>query len=261
MEALIVKGMVSAATLYLLLVIFIVYGLKQGQRGTKYTLRKIAAIEALEEIVGRSAETGRPIHASTGSGMLRGSSAPAVLAGLAIIHKACRLAANYKTDVIVTVQQPEVFAATQETVQQAYFAEGKGDLYKPENVRFISPLSMAYVAGAIGTMNREKIAANIIVGAFSGEALLLAEAAARLGAIQIAGSNNARQIPFFVAVCDYTLIGEEMFAAGAYLSDNVAQVGCLRGQDLGKLLAVILLLLGVLTRSMGIKTLTDILAK
>ena len=41
--------------------------------------------------------------------------------------------------------------------------------------------------------------------------------AARLGnaagAIQIAGTDAVTQLPFFITTCDYTLIGEELYAA------------------------------------------------
>ena len=54
------------------------------------------------------------------------------------------------------------------------------------------------------------------------------------------------QLPFFVAACDYTLIGEEFFAASAYLSNDPEQLGSLKGQDVGKVIAALLLVLGCL---------------
>src|SRR5206468_8698644 len=104
----------------------------------------------------------------------------------------------------------------------------------------------AYVAYLTGYMVREKPAACFYAGIFYAESLILAETGNLIGAIQIAGTSETSQLPFFVAACDYTLIGEELFAASAYLSGEPHQLGSLKGQDAGKLLAGLLLFAGSL---------------
>jgi hypothetical protein len=54
------------------------------------------------------------------------------------------------------------------------------------------------------------------------------------------------QLPFFVAACDYTLIGEELFAAAAYLSQDRRMIGSLKGQDFGKIVAMLAIVIGSL---------------
>jgi hypothetical protein len=102
------------------------------------------------------------------------------------------------------------------------------------------------VAFLTGKMVREKPAACFYLGAFYAESLMLAETGNSIGAIQIAGTAEPAQLPFFVAACDYTLIGEEFFAASAYLSGDPDQLGSLQGQDLGKLVVGTLLVVGSL---------------
>jgi hypothetical protein len=92
-------------------------------------------------------------------------------------------------------------------------------------------------------MLRRKPAANFFMGSYFAESLLLTETGASTGAIQIAGTDSDHQLPFFVTTCDYTLIGEELYAASAYLSKEPIQIGTLRGQDIGK--AFILGVIGV----------------
>ena len=94
---------------------------------------------------------------------------------------------------------------------------------------------LGYVAHIQGLMVREKPAACFYMGSFFAESLILAETGNAIGAIQIAGTAQPAQLPFFVAACDYTLIGEEFFAASAYLSGEPGQIGSLKGQDIGKL--------------------------
>ena len=83
-----------------------------------------------------------------------------------------------------------------------------------------------------------------LLGAFYAESLILAETGNSIGAIQIAGTAKPPQLPFFVAACDYTLIGEELFAASAYLSKEPRMLGSLKGQDAGKGIAILFIIVG-----------------
>ena len=52
----------------------------------------------------------------------------------------------------------------------------------------------------------------------------------------------------FFTACEYTLIGEEFFAASAYLSDKPELVGAVKGQDVIKVIILFLIFSGVLLR-------------
>ena len=60
----------------------------------------------------------------------------------------------------------------------------------------------------------------------------------------MAGTANIPQLPFFVVACDYTLIGEELYAASAYLSGEPKLVGSLKGGDLLKVVAIVVIVIG-----------------
>jgi hypothetical protein len=104
-----------------------------------------------------------------------------------------------------------------------------------------------YAAYVQGQMVRERPAACFYMGSFFAESLLFAEMGNGIGAIQIAGTAQPAQLPFFVAACDYTLIGEEFFAASAYLSGEPEQLGSLKGQDVGKVIVAA----GIIAGSIG----------
>jgi hypothetical protein len=112
-------------------------------------------------------------------------------------------------------------------------------------IRYVAGEQFAYVAAVNGIMLREKPAACVYMGAFYAESLLLAETGFAAGAIQISGTANPEQLPFFIAACDYTLMGEELFAASAYLSKEPLLLGSLKGQDLIKILLVACIIIGV----------------
>src|SRR6185503_19341234 len=109
----------------------------------------------------------------------------------------------------------------------------------------------AYVAAVNGMMLRERPAANLLLGAFFVESLLLAETGHSIGAIQIAGTANVHQMPFFVVACDYTLIGEEYYAASALLSNDALLLGSLKAADTVKLVLIIVIALGCILSSFG----------
>jgi hypothetical protein len=112
-----------------------------------------------------------------------------------------------------------------------------------------------------GIMAREKPAANFMMGAFWAEALMLAEVGSEVGALQITGTAQLSQVPFFVASSDYTLIGEELFAAAAYLSKDQMQLGSIAGQDMAKVIVAALVIAGAISRSLGSTFFTKLLSK
>lgn len=202
---------------------------------------KVAGLDALDEAIGRATEMGKPIHYSPGIGGISDAQTMASFATLGYVAKQC---ARYDTSLIVTNRIALVYPVTEDIVRQAYITEGRPDSFVPDNVRFLSEDQFAYASGCVGIMNRERPAANLLIGAFWAESLILAEVGAQIGAIQIAGTANTHQIPFFVAACDYCLIGEEIFAASAYLSRDPILVGNLIAQDWGKMVCAAFIVLG-----------------
>jgi len=217
-------------------------------------LRRIPGLDAVEEAVGRATEMGRPILYLTGSGELNGSGDPSNLSTIAatvILGEVAKRAATYGTELKVPHRAAIVMAICQEMVKESYLAAGRPDAYKEDTNFFITADQFAYTAAVDGIMLREQPAANFFMGYYYAESLLLAETGAATGAIQIAGTDAEHQLPFFVTTCDYTLIGEELYAASAYLSREPALVGTLRGQDLGKGFVLGVIILGTLLVTLG----------
>ena len=100
-----------------------------------------------------------------------------------------------------------------------------------------------------------------MIGYFAAESLILAETGHSIGAIQIAGTSVMPQIPFFVVTCDYSLIGEEVYAVSAYLDDDLEIKSTIAAQDLAKAIAGLLILLGSLSLTFGSSWLVDLLGK
>jgi hypothetical protein len=219
---------------------FIVLGSIQAARRKEIFLRRIAGLDAVDEAIGRATELGKPILYLTGAGDM---SEPATVAAAVILGRVAKRVAAFETDLLVPHRDPIVMAVCQEITKQSYLEAGKPDIFKEDSNFFITTDQFSYTAAVDGIMLRKKPAANFFMGSYFAESLLLTETGASTGAIQIAGTDSDHQLPFFVTTCDYTLIGEELYAASAYLSREPVQLGTLRGQDIGK--ACILVALGI----------------
>ncbi|MEY3022379.1 MAG: hypothetical protein RIS86_1577 [Planctomycetota bacterium] len=237
----------DSSRLGLLVVLALVCGavgvcIRLARSGRPVRIRRIAALEAVDEAVGRATEMGRPVLFVPG---IMDMNDIQTVAGVTVLGRVATTAAEYDAELEVPTARSLVMTAARETVQAAHFAAGRPETFNPNAINYITDEQFGYVAYLSGKMVREKPAACFYMGAFYAESLVLAENGNSIGAIQIAGTAEPSQLPFFVAACDYTLIGEEFFAASAYLSGERDQLGSIRGQDLGKLLAVLLVLVGV----------------
>jgi hypothetical protein len=220
-----------------------------ARRNPNIYLRRIAGLDAVEEAIGRSTEMGRPILYLTGAGDM--GDLPTIAATV-ILGEVAKKVAHYDTTLKVPHRDPIVMAVCQEVVREAYVQAGRPDAYKDDSNFFITSDQFSYTAAVDGIMLRERPAANFFMGSYFAESLLLTETGAGTGAIQIAGTDSDHQLPFFVTTCDYTLIGEELYAASAYLSREPVLVGTLRGQDIGKALIMTVLILGTLLATLGV---------
>lgn len=227
----------------------ITYCIFRARSGKEFFIRRVAGIEAVDEAIGRATEMGRPILFLTG---LSGVSDISTLAGLNILGRVARKAAEYDTPILIPACDPFVMVVEREIVKGAHIDVGKPDTYKEDNIYFVSDSQFAYVAAVDGLMLRERPAAVFYMGYFYAESLILAEIGNSTGAIQIAGTDSDTQLPFFIAACDYTLIGEELYAASAYLSREPLLMGSLKGQDWSKLILMVAIFLGVILETIGI---------
>ncbi|MFH2056400.1 MAG: DUF6754 domain-containing protein [bacterium] len=222
------------------------YYINAAKKEKKLYIRPLAGIEAIDDAIGRATEMGRPTLYIFGLGT---AADIATIASFAILARVARKVAEYQTPLLVPIYDPLVLTVAEDTVRAAYMDAGRPDEYDPNSVYFVTQSQFAYVAAVNGTMLREKPAANFYLGKFYAESLLLAETGALAGSIQISGTDEITQLPFFLVACDYTLIGEELYAASVYLSREPILLGTLKAQDWMKGLVVFALLAALVLRA------------
>jgi hypothetical protein len=237
------RGLTLVLLAVIALILLTVYFIRRAQSGEHLFIRRIVGLEAVDEAVGRATEMGRPVLFLTG--MYDIDQMPTI-AALNVLGEIAKKTAKYGTILRVPNNRPVVYAVAREVVKGAYTEAGRPDAYDAESVFFVVENVQAYAAAICGIMTREQPAAIFLLGTYGGESLVLAETGAMTGAIQIAGTDATTQLPFFVVACDYTLIGEELYAASAYLSREPLAVGALKGQDWGKVVFMLFLVVGTI---------------
>lgn len=254
------EGRILQMLIMLVLIIALYYYIGEVKKGREVSMRAIPGFDAIPEAVGRAAELGRPVHYTPGytlGGLYNPMMGPGVMAGLVILGEVASYTARLGVPIYVTLAQPEAVPIVEEVLKIAYRAENRE--VPPNATRFISTEQYAYAAGVLSSFLEERPGASILMGFFWSEAMQFAEGGSYIGAMQIGGTSSPSQIPFFIASCDYTLIGEELFAAKGYIDKEPASLGSLLGLDLIRAVLIALTILTWLAGNAGIQGLINIL--
>jgi len=228
---------------------------RRARKGADLYVRPLGGIEAVDDAIGRATEMGRPILYVLGLGT---AEMIATIASFTILGRVAKRVAEYQTELIVPCYDAIVMAVAQEVVKTSYMDAGRPDDYKEDSVFFVTNMQFAYVAGVNGIMLRERPVTNVYMGKFFAESLILAETGSLAGSIQIAGTDELAQLPFFIVACDYTLIGEELYAASAYLGREPVLLGSLKAQDYAKALFLIIAVAGLVAANLEWTAFTDL---
>lgn len=216
-----------------------------AREGRLPKIRKIVALEVLAEAIGRATEMGKPIAYTTGYPPLtQPHRAPGVLAGLSVLGYTAKLAAEHGIRTIVGCAFPDVYAMAQSIVREGYIAGGEPDLYQYEDVHYFSPDQYAFATGMANLVEKEKPGAVFYIGQPLGERLVIAEGINRAGALGIGASGRyIGSAATFAVLMDYVLIGEELWAASAFVSQDNDLIAGISSQDITKLIAMAMILL------------------
>jgi hypothetical protein len=226
-------------------------------RGKKITIRPLPALDAIDEAVGASAEQGRPVHFTPGfckGGLYNIYQGPPYIAGLSLSGYIAECCAKHGARLFMCISRPEAVAMAQELIKIPY--EAAGLKVTDDVTRFISDQQYPYASGTLAYIRTERPGANFMIGYQWSEALQLAEAGDTVGAINIGGTIGGA-MPFFITTCDYCLIGEEIYAASAYISQDPMKLASIVGQDAFRLIAIGLSIILFIAANLGTKILVS----
>jgi hypothetical protein len=227
----------------------ILYHIFTARGGRQPFIRRIPGLSEIDEAVGRATEMGKPALFHPGTADVRDIG---TLSALGVLGHVARNCARMGATLIVTTQFPIVIPVAEDIVKQAYEQEGRPELYDSENIRFLAASGDQLALATANLMDREGTASHFFFGSYDYTSLLFTEPGQRTGAVQIAGTDQYYQVPFFIASCDYTVIGEELYAASAYLTREPTMLGSLIGQDRAKIGILAMIVLGALGVTFGL---------
>jgi len=216
--------------------------------------RDIPAYTRLKRAVGLAVESGSRLHISFGRGGLIGEQSAPALVGLSMLERITRAASVSDKPPLATAGDGAMAILAQDTLRSAYRLGSLESQYDPNSGRFIGPATLPYAAGTMPVIDEEQVSANILIGHFGSEVALINEAAERKGCLTIAGTDDLAGQSVLYATAEESLIGEEVFAGGAYLGAGPMHDASLRTQDILRLLVVAVVVIGAILKLFGLDT-------
>jgi hypothetical protein len=250
--ALIIEGRGFALALLIVISGAILYFMQRAISGNIPQLRRLPAVDVVDEVLGRCVEMGRPAwYLMDTVDMTNPSVLAPTVAAFQILAYTARHAARVGAKFFVPVTQGLAYTVASDIVEEAYRIEDKVEEYDPlQTVMYIPDgADRMYI---INNMWSQEVAGVFFIGSWYHKAVIFTENAARVGALTLGGTDTTHNIPFLVAICDYSLIGEELYAMGAYVSEDPINTSSLVGQDVGKYISLILIVLGVILITIGV---------
>jgi hypothetical protein len=242
--------LILAAGLYL----FFNYALPRiTGRANLPALHRVLAYRRLLKASGKALEIGTGMHISSGSGGLSGSPGAAGITGLAMLRRIVQTNARNDRPVQSTSGDGALAAMAQDAISQGYAQAGAGSQASPELAQVAGITPFSYTAGAMMAIHEQPFHANLLLGHFGPEATLIAEAAYRSGQDTIAGSDSLPAQAALTPTADETLVGEELFAGGAYLQAGSAHPASLQAQDVLRWAIILVIVTGVVISLLGVK--------
>ncbi len=225
-------------SILVLLALFIL----RGRKGPRPDIRPLAAFQDLDTETGYAAESGGAVHIALGHGTLYGEDAMTSLAGLQVVEALADASISYGAPPIITVGDPTLLPIAQDILRRAYERNGFAASYNPARVRFIASSPMGYAAGAANVVADKNITTNMMAGAFGAEVSLISDAGARRGLSQLAAVASPGAIGALYAATDRLAAGEDLYSAGAQMTEDRFRLLSLVTQDVMRVVLVLAIL-------------------
>jgi hypothetical protein len=240
------------AFLLLLLAIGMVIGFGFFGKRWPVVFRRLREYEDLKLALERAVEAGERIHLSLGTGTATGVESAPALAGLAVLSKIAASTILSDKPIIVSSGDGALMVLAQDSLYSSYIHHGASADFDPTSARMLGPTPFSYAAGIPALLHQEQVSVHVLSGAFGLEAGLAADFGRREQAYVLAGSDDLQSQALLFTTADSPMIGEEIFASGAYLEVNEFHRASLRTQDILRIILIAFIILGTLLTTFGV---------
>lgn len=217
--------------------------------------RNIEAFQSLPDTVGRAVETGRRLHISLGSGSVGGQDTAPALAGLTVLDQISAVAVVSDKPPVVTTADGTAMLLAQDVLRQVYTRQNALPRYDPTSARVAGLSADSFGAALTSLVKDESVGGTILIGSVGPEAVLFTEAGQRENITTLAGSDDPATQALLFAAADYPLIGEDLFAGGAYIGRQPAHIASLRAQDVLRIAIGVVIIVGFIAKTIGLDVL------
>jgi hypothetical protein len=222
------------------------------RRRRTIVFRKLRGFEELGRSIERAVEAGERVHLSLGTGSVIGSDSGPALAGLAVLSRMAMATSMSDKPSVITAGNGPLMVLAQDSLRTGYQQVGESTRFQLTAGRMLGPTPFSYVAGLPAILSMEDVTVHMMIGSFGAEAALAADFGERKGIFVLAGSDDVQAQSLLYATAGYPLIGEEVFAGGAYLNAGPLHHASLSTQDLVRFLLVAAILVGTLLQTFGV---------
>lgn len=220
--------------------------------GLRPRFRSLPLFGLLRGQTGRAIESGRELHVSIGTGGIGSEDVTTTLAGLQIVEYLADEAAASGVSPLITTADATALLLAEDTLRRPYIRQGDLSSYPPLSARLPALSPVPYAAATMDYLAHENALANVMAGSFGPEIGLIEHESAKQDLLKINGAADPRALAVLSTTSEHLLVGEEMFAAKAYLQARPAQLASLRAQDIVRVAIVIgivvLFILSMVTR-------------
>ncbi|HJW89069.1 MAG TPA: DUF6754 domain-containing protein [Anaerolineales bacterium] len=220
------------------------------RRGAAVNLRVLPAYARLHQAISQSVEGGERLHLSIGRGTLVGPQSAAGFAGLELLVRLSRAAILADRPPIATSGDGALAVISQDLLNEQ--ADRRQVEFDPIDARLTGITPFSYAAGTLVAAREETMAATILLGHFGSEAALIAEAGERAGHVTVGGTDDLSGQAVLYAGLHDPVIGEEAFAAAAYIGSGSAQIGSLLAQDVLRWVMILGIVIGAMLKLIGV---------
>jgi hypothetical protein len=223
-----------------------------GKNRENPAFRTIPAFEKLKQSIGLAVENGTRTHVSLGKASLTQPDNLSAMAGLAVLDRIAQISSISDRPPIATSGDGGLTLLSQDTMHSGYRSVHALELYDPGRGQLTGVTPMSYVAGALFVASDKDVSSHVLIGNFGPEIALVAEAANQAGAFSLAGSDSLPAQAVLYASAQEPILGEEIFAAPAYMDGNTNHSASLQVQDILRWVAIAALIGGAVLKLIGI---------
>ena len=207
------------SVLFVLTTVVLVYTARflQSRASTRRKLRPMPAFERIPDWSSQAIEADRPLHLAFGSASIGEDNTATALANAELFHHIIEKNSAADTPPALSTSAPTTVPLASAKVDAAWMgADAEHNVHwYPQGKR-----ALGYAAGVTAVIGDSEPPAHILAGSFGAELGLILDSARRNRQDTLAVSDQLEGQAVAYAMADEALIGEELFAAPAYVTDE-----------------------------------------